>query len=67
MNSTLSETILTGINNPECSFLVGTIYGGGLLLKYLIFLFVLVLISKAFDKLAFTPLIDWIKKKIYKK
>jgi len=67
MNYTLADTISTGLNNPECAFYVGAFAGMGMIIKWLFALWILFLITKAFEKLAWEPLLNWIKTKIYRK
>lgn len=61
------EIINQGINNPECSFFVGTFIGQTLSLRIMLFLSMIYLLIKAIDKLAFTPLLNKIKSKLYGK
>lgn len=62
----LAETLMTAINNPECSILTGMWIGAAITLKFTVALAVLQLVFKAMEKLALEPLIAWAKKKIYK-
>ena len=63
----LNETIMNGLNNPECAFYVGSFLGGLLAVKWVIVALIFIYVSKVIDKLAFEPFLNWIKKKIYKK
>jgi len=65
MNTTLSEIITTGLNNPDCSFFTGAVVGQMLVFRWVITFFVLHFIFKIIEKLALDPLITWLKKKIF--
>jgi len=67
MNITLADTISAGIHNPDCAFFVGHMTGSYGAVSNLFCLLALFLVYKLIDKLAWTPLLDWIKLKIYKK
>ena len=60
----LSEIITTGMNNPECSFFVGTFMGQIVSFKYVLFVAFVYLGTKIVDKLCLEPLISKIKNKI---
>jgi hypothetical protein len=64
---TLADIIKNGLNNPECSFFVGSWVGQISIIKVVIVLGVLHLLFKGLDKLAFDPFWTWLKKKIYRK
>ena len=69
MNITsFSENLANGMNNPECSFWVGSFVGQWSTLKFIFILACLLLIYKALDKLVLDVLIKKIKDKfkIYK-
>lgn len=66
MNTTLAEIITTGMNNPECSFYVGTFFSQIITLKLIIVIFIVAIFFKMLDKLAVTPIIEWIKNKVKK-
>lgn len=68
MNETqaFTEIVLKGMNNPDCSFFVGNFTGQFMTMNWIITILIIYAILKVVDKLAFTPLIDWIKSKIYK-
>lgn len=66
VNQTLANIIIDGMNNPDCSFFTGAFIGSMFIIKWLFFLYLLILASKIIDKLALEPLLDWIKSKIYK-
>jgi len=63
---TLTEIIQKGMNNPECAFYVGSFFGNLMAFKWLVTILAIGFIYKAIDKLAWSPLIEWIKKKLYK-
>jgi hypothetical protein len=63
----INETILTGLHNPDCAFYVGTFFGQIFVVKWLIFLLIAFAIVKAIDRLALEPILQWIKKKTWKK
>ena len=63
----LNETIMNGLNNPDCAFFVGTWTGSFLSFKYLIAVFVIFAVMKVLDRLALEPLITRIKNKFAKK
>ena len=64
--SNLTTIITSGLNNPECAFYTGAIFGQWMVFKLVLCYFIVLFIMKAIDKLAWTPLIDWLKDKIYK-
>lgn len=63
----LSEIISTGMNNPECAFFTGAFVGGLIYAKLLVLFLVFVALFRAIEKLAITPLIEWLHKKIWRK
>ena len=66
MNTTLTDIITTGMNNPDCSFFVGSFTGQWLGLRYIVVLVLLYLLLRIAEKLAIEPLIDWLKKRFKK-
>lgn len=66
MNETIATIITNGLNNPECAFFSGAFLGSIWTFKILISMIVIGTLWKALDKLAIGPLIEWVKKKIYK-
>lgn len=62
----LNETIATGLNNPECAFFIGQMFGASMTFKIIIAIVIIGFLAKAIDRLAWNPLIKWIKDKIYK-
>jgi hypothetical protein len=62
-----ADMFLQQLNNPECSMLTGAFIGQLYIVRWLFFLFIAMMIYQAVNKLAWLPLIEWIKKKIYKK
>lgn len=66
-NTTITDIIKTGMNNPECSFYVGTFFGTIWVFKVIVILFFLFAIFKVIERLAFDPFVEWLKNKIYKK
>ena len=67
-NTTLFVEQFTGqIFNPDCSYLTGMMIGSTMTIRY-IMLFALIYFGfKLVDKLAYEPLLCWIKDKLYKK
>lgn len=63
MNETIADTILKGMNNPDCAFYVGKWLGGYESIRIVIVILILLLIYKAIDKLAFEPMLNWITNK----
>jgi len=63
----LNETIAAGLNNPDCAFFVGNFMGNFLAMRWLFFLAVCYFMFKIIDKLAFEPIVEWMKSKIKKK
>jgi len=66
MNIVLTETIQTGLNNPECAFFVGKMAGEAMIFNLMAALAIFGFLYKAVDKLAFEPAVAWLKKKIYR-
>lgn len=62
-----TDSIVAGMNNPECSFWVGASLGNWLSFRYLIAILLFFIIWKALDKLCLEPGINWIKNKMVKK
>lgn len=62
-----SERFITAINTPQCDVLTGTIMGTYFFFKVLLVLLGAYVIIRTLEKLAFEPLLDWIKKKIYER
>jgi hypothetical protein len=57
-------TIITnGMNDPNCSFYVGLMSGQLMTVRYIFYLALIYFVFKFIDKIAFDPLIAWIKKK----
>ena len=67
MNTTFSEILMNGLNDPNCSFYVGGMVGQAYTFKIVITLFILYFVYKIIDKFAFEPLLNYIKNKIYRK
>jgi hypothetical protein len=63
----LTTIISTGLNNPDCSFFTGYFLGQGNTLRILFIIVVGGLLFKFLDKIAYDPLIEYVKKKFYKK
>jgi hypothetical protein len=61
----LSDIITTGINNPDCSFFVGTFVGQLSLFKIVTFMVLSYFVFKIIDTLALDPFLKWIKEQIY--
>lgn len=58
------NTFETGINNPDCSFFVGTTYGQIISMKSVMIMLGLYIILKAIDKLAIEPVFSTLGAKI---
>ena len=63
----LSEILYAGLNNPECAFFTGQMFGLLTAIRYLFALMAIYFLFKIIDKLAFEPFIIWFKKKVRKK
>ncbi len=61
---TLSEIIIAGMNNPDCSFFTGAFVGQWLAVKYLIIIWLIYVVFKFIDKLAIEPLTEYVQKRI---
>jgi len=61
---TLAENLVNGMNNPDCAFYVGATIGQYLVLRILSALVLAYFLIRILDKLVFTPLLNWISKKI---
>lgn len=61
----LVEVITAGMNNPDCSFFTGAFFGQFIAVRYMLALAVAYFVISAVNKLAFQPILDWIKNKIY--
>lgn len=66
-NLTLADTLIIGMNNPDCAFYVGAVTASFLVLKIIFSLVLAYLALRILEKLIFTPLLNWIARKIYKK
>ena len=62
-----ANTFLEQFNNPECSMLSGMFAGEVMTSKVIFYLAVSYALIKIVDKLAFDPLLTWIKNKVYKR
>ena len=67
MNTTLSQTLLTGLNNPECSFFVGATIGQYLVLKILGAIVIAYFVLRILETFIFTPLLNKLRIWAYKK
>ena len=63
----LNETIMTGLNNPDCAFYVGAFAGQMFVVRWLFFLLIVYVLLKAVDKLALEPLLKYLKIKFFGK
>lgn len=63
--SGFSDIVISGMNDPVCSFWVGQAVGQFHSMSTLWGLLAAFLVFKVVDKLAWTPFLDWTKKKIY--
>lgn len=63
----LGDIIQAGMNNPDCSFFVGQMVGQSLTIKSLLLIALIGFLYKAIDKLAWSPVLDYIKKRLYKR
>lgn len=59
--SNLSSIISTGLNNPECAFFVGQMFGQYTSLKILLGMAGFIMVYKLVDNLALIPLMEKIK------
>ena len=59
----LADIIQVGLDNPECSFFVGSLLGQWSAIQNLLMLGLVFAVFKFVDRLAFEPLAAWIKKK----
>jgi hypothetical protein len=62
-----TNRIYEGLNNPSCDIFTGMYVGGYFTMKLVFFILISYVLLKALDKLAFEPLLNWIKEKLYKK
>lgn len=68
MNATnIEKIIVEPLSNPACAFYTGAFMGGLFYLRVAFAMVTFSLLVKAVDKLAITPLLDWIKSKLYRK
>ena len=65
-NQTFATILINQMNDPDCSMLTGMTMGQLISIRWILTAFIIYAILKAIDKLAFEPLVDWIKNKIYK-
>lgn len=56
-----------GINDPNCSFFVGSFLGQFVGIKLFLYAVIFFFVAKAVDKLAIEPLITLIRKKLFKR
>ena len=62
--SNLSTIISNGLNNPDCAFYTGQMFGQLTLFRVLIIFYGLNIIYKFVDTLAVQPMIDKLKSKL---
>ena len=60
----LTSIIATGINNPECSFFVGSFLGEFVAVRNIILLGLTFFLIKTIDKLLIEPVLNKIKEKL---
>ena len=65
--TTMIETGLSQLANPECSYLTGALGGMYIFSRFIILFLVGLIIYKVVNTLAIEPLLEWIKNKIYKR
>lgn len=63
---TLAETLTTGINNPDCSFFVGSFMGQAMSAQLIIILLLAFGAFKIIDRLALDPFLNFIRNKLYR-
>ena len=63
----LTDIINQGMNNPDCAFFTGALFGTGMNSMFIIYILAFGLIYRITDKLAFEPFTAWLKLKLYKK
>jgi hypothetical protein len=63
----ITNIITTGLNNPECSFYVGTFIGQWSGLKFAIIFMCILLLYKVIDEIALKGFFVWLKEKRKKK
>ena len=66
-NITFADTLIKGLNNPDCSFFVGTFIGQIITFKLIFFLIGVYLVFKVVEKLVLDPILAWLKKKVFDK
>lgn len=59
------NTLEAGINNPECAFFVGNMTGKSMVYIDVAVVLFAIFFFRAADKLIISPLLDWVKNKIY--
>jgi hypothetical protein len=62
-----TQAIYNNVNDPNCALSVGAVGGMWFTFKYIVILAGIYIIMKAVDKLAIEPILEWIKKKIWRK
>ena len=65
--TTMIETGLSQLANPERSYLTGALGGMYIFSRFIILFLVGLIIYKVVNTLAIEPLLEWIKNKIYKR
>ena len=63
---TLAETFAQQLNSSECSTIAGTYIGLFQGIKITYYVIISYFILKAIDRLAYEPLLNWVKSKLYK-
>ena len=61
------EVLVDQMNNPDCSMVTGIFLGEILIVRWLFYIFIMIMLYQAVNRLAWGPFLDWVKKKIYKK
>ena len=61
-----TQTIITGMNNPECAFFVGQVTGQNEAVRMLAIVLLAAFIFKLVNKAVIDPIIEWVKQKVKK-
>lgn len=67
VNESVGTVLSKQLVNPDCSYLTGMLIGQLMTVRLIIFILVVYLLLRIVDKLALTPLLEWIKNKVFKR
>jgi len=67
VNETLATTLIKGINNPDCSFFVGSWLGAFFTFRIIVIVIIAFFIFKVIDSLIINPILSYLNQLIKSK